>query len=63
MDDETMGDTVIEKLREENNRFLRRCLGAPGKKSMTDVEYYYKWGQIQSFYDACSCKIGIVMKF
>lgn len=63
INDETMGDTVIEKLRQENNRFLRRCLGTPGKKSMTDVEYYYKWGQIQSFYDACSCKIGIVMKF
>lgn len=60
---ESMNDTVLKKLREENNRFLRRCLGVPSKKSMTDVEYYYEWGQIQSFYDNRSCRIGIVIMF
>ena len=42
---ETMNGTVLEKLQEENNRFLRKCLGTPSKKSMTGVEYYYEWGQ------------------
>ena len=60
---ETMNDTVLEKLREENNRFLRKCLGTPSKKSMTGVEYHYEWGQIQSFYDNRSCRIGIVIMF
>ena len=60
---ETMNDTVLEKLREENNRFLRKCLGTPSKKSMTGVEYYYEWGQIQSFYDNRSCQTGIVIMF
>ena len=31
---ETMNDTVLEKLREENNRFLRKCLGTPSKKNI-----------------------------
>lgn len=60
---EAMNDTVLEKLREENNRFLRKCLGTPSKKSMTGVEYHYEWGQIQSFYDNRSCRIGIVIMF
>lgn len=60
---ETMNDTVLEKLREENNRFLRKCLGTPSKKSMTGVEYHYEWGQIQSFYDNRSCQTGIVIMF
>ena len=60
---ETGSDTVLEKLMEEENRFLRRCLGTPGKKSMTGVEYYYEWGQIQSFYEDCSCQTGIRMVF
>lgn len=60
---ETMSDTVLKKLQEENNRFLRKCLGAPSKKSMTGVEYHYEWGQIQSFYDNRSCQIGIVIIF
>lgn len=59
----TMNDTFLEKLREENNRFLKKCLGAPSKKSMTGVEYHYEWGQIQSFYDNCSCRTGIVIMF
>ena len=60
---ETMNGTVLEKLQEENNRFLRKCLGTPSKKSMTGVEYYYEWGQIQSFYDDRSCQTGIVIMF
>ena len=60
---ETMNDTVLEKLQEENNKFLRKCLGIPSKKSMTGVEYHYEWGQIQSFYDNRSCRIGIVIMF
>ena len=60
---ETMNDAVLEKLQEENNRFLRKCLGTPSKKSMTGVEYHYGWGQIQSFYDNRSCQIGIVIMF
>lgn len=35
MEYETMNDTVLEKLREENHRFLRKCLGTPSKKCMT----------------------------
>lgn len=38
-------------------------LGTPSKKSMTGVEYYYEWGQIQSFYDDRSCQTGIVIMF
>jgi hypothetical protein len=30
---------------------------------MTGVEYYYEWGQIQSFYDDRSCQTGIVIMF
>lgn len=60
---EPMNDTVLEKLQEENNKFLRKCLGIPSKKSMKGVEYHYEWGQIQSFYDNRSCRIGIVIMF
>ena len=60
---ETMNDTVLEKLQEENNKFLRKYLGIPSKKSMKGVEYHYEWGQIQSFYDNRSCRIGIVIMF
>lgn len=59
----TMNDTVLKKLREKDNRFLRKWLGTPSKKSMTGVEYHYEWGQIQSFYDNCSCQTGIVIMF
>ncbi len=59
----TANDTALEKLQEENNRFLKKCLGTPSKKSMRDVEYYYDWGQIQSFYDNRSCRTGIVIIF
>lgn len=60
---ETMNDTTMKKLREEDNRFLRKCLGIPSKKSITGVEYHYEWGQIQSFYDNRSCQTGIVIIF
>ena len=60
---ETMNNVFLEKLREENNRFLKKCLGAPSKKSMTGVEYHYEWGQIQSFNDNCSYQTGIVIIF
>lgn len=60
---ETMNDTTLKKLREEDNRFLRKCLGIPSKKSITGVEYHYEWGQIQSFYDNRSCQTGIVIMF
>lgn len=59
----TANDTALEKLQEENNRFLKKCLGTPSKKSMRDVEYYYDWGQIQSFCDNRSCRTGIVIIF
>ena len=52
-----------EKLQKENNRFLRIRLGAPSKKIITGAEYYYEWGQIQSFYDNHLGRAGIVIMF
>ena len=60
---ETMNDTVLEKLQKENNRFLRIRLGAPSKKIITGAEYYYEWGQIQSFCDNHLGRAGIVIMF
>ena len=31
--------------------------------NLEGVEYYYEWGQIQSFYDDRSCQTGIVIMF
>ena len=53
----------VQRVQLLNNKFLRKCLGIPSKKSMTGVEYHYEWGQIQSFYDNRSCRIGIVIMF
>lgn len=56
-------DTVLARLQKENNRFLRIRLGVPNKKSITGVEYYYDWGQIQSFCDNHLGRAGIVIMF
>lgn len=56
-------DTVLAKLQKENNRFLRIRLGVPNKKKITGVEYYYDWGQIQSFCDNHLGRAGIVIMF
>ena len=53
----------VQRVQLLNNKFLRKCLGIPSKKSMTGVEYHYEWGQIQSFYDNRSCQTGIVIIF
>lgn len=63
MEHKTEKDTVLVKLQKENNRFLRIRLGVPNKKSITGVEYYYDWGQIQSFYDNHLGRAGIVIMF
>ncbi len=56
-------DTVLAKLQKENSRFLRIRLGVPNKKKITGVEYYYDWGQIQSFCDNHLGRAGIVIMF
>lgn len=63
MEHKTEKDTVLAKLQKENNRFLRIRLGVPNKKSITGVEYYYDWGQIQSFCDNHLGRAGIVIMF
>lgn len=63
MEHKTEKDTVLAKLQKENNRFLRIRLGVPDKKSITGVEYYYDWGQIQSFCDNHLGRAGIVIMF
>ena len=72
---ETGWDTVLQEAKDAGipviivdpvsytHLFLRKCLGTPSKKSITGVEYYYEWGQIQSFYDNRSCQTGIVIMF
>lgn len=63
MEHKTEKDTVLAKLQKENSRFLRIRLGVPNKKSITGVEYYYDWGQIQSFCDNHLGRAGIVIMF
>lgn len=63
MEHKTEKDTVLAKVQKENNRFLRIRLGVPNKKSITGVEYYYDWGQIQSFCDNHLGRAGIVIMF
>lgn len=63
MEHKTEKDTVLAKLQKENNRFLRIRLGVPNKKKITGVEYYYDWGQIQSFCDNHLGRAGIVIMF
>lgn len=63
MEHKTEKDTVLAKLQKENSRFLRIHLGVPNKKSITGVEYYYDWGQIQSFCDNHLGRAGIVIMF
>lgn len=63
MEHKTEKDTVLAKLQKENSRFLRMRLGVPNKKSITGVEYYYDWGQIQSFCDNHLGRAGIVIMF
>lgn len=63
MEHKTEKDTVLAKLQKGNSRFLRIRLGVPNKKSITGVEYYYDWGQIQSFCDNHLGRAGIVIMF
>lgn len=63
MEHKTEKDTVLARLQKENSRFLRIRLGVPNKKSITGVEYYYDWGQIQSFCDNHLGRAGIVIMF
>lgn len=63
MEHKTEKDTVLARLQKENNRFLRIRLGVPNKKKITGVEYYYDWGQIQSFCDNHLGRAGIVIMF
>lgn len=53
------GDAEIKEI----NTFLRKRLGAPSKKKLVEVEYYFQWGQIQSFYDESSHQAGIEILF
>ena len=63
MEHKTEKDTVLAKLQKGNSRFLRIRLGVPNKKKITGVEYYYDWGQIQSFCDNHLGRAGIVIMF
>lgn len=60
---ETMNDSVLLALQEENDLFLKTRLGIPDEKNMTGIKYHYAWGDIQSFYDNRSCQAGIVITF
>ena len=63
MEHKTEKDTVLARLQKGNSRFLRIRLGVPNKKKITGVEYYYDWGQIQSFCDNHLGRAGIVIMF
>ena len=56
---DSKGDAEIKEI----NTFLRKRLGAPSKKKLVEVEYYFQWGQIQSFYDESSHQAGIEILF